>query len=32
MKNNPQINWTTREVHMVGTLIPHHDELEIIEQ
>ena len=32
MKNNPRIDWTTGEVHMIGTLIPCHDEPEIVEQ
>ena len=32
MKNNPQINWTTGEVHMLGTPVPWHDHPEIIEQ
>ena len=32
MKNNPQINWTTGEVQIIGTPTPHHDDLEIIEQ
>ena len=31
-KNNPRIDWTTGEVHMIGTPIPHHDELKIVEQ
>ena len=32
MKNNPQINWTIGEVHMIGTPIPRYDEPEILEQ
>ena len=32
MKNNPQIDWTTGEVHMLGTPVPRHDHPEIIEQ
>ena len=24
-KNNLRMNWTTREVHMIGTTVPHHD-------
>ena len=32
MKNNLHINWTTGEVHLVGTHIPQHNQLEIIEQ
>ena len=31
-KNNPWIDWTTGEVHMIGTPIPRHDEPRIIEQ
>ena len=31
-KNNLQINWGTREVQMIGTLITHHDNLKIVEQ
>ena len=32
MKNNPRIDWTMGEVHMIGTPIPHHDSPEIVEQ
>ena len=32
MKNNMRTHWTTREVHMIGTPIPRHDEPEMIEQ
>ena len=32
MKNNPQINWGIREVHMIGTPIPRHDEPEVVKQ
>ena len=32
MKNNPSIDWTTGEVHMIGTPVPCHDEPEMIEQ
>ena len=32
MKNNPQINWTIGEVHMIETPIPRYDEPEILEQ
>ena len=32
MKNNLKIDWTTGEVHMMGTFIPKHNEPEIIEQ
>ena len=31
-KNNPHINWTTGEVHLIGTPVPQHDGPEIIEQ
>ena len=31
-KNNLSINWTTGEVHLVGTPIPRHDEPRILEQ
>ena len=31
-KNNLRIDWTTGEVHLVGTPVPQHDKLEIIEQ
>ena len=31
-KNNLQIDWTTGEVHMMGTPIPCHDKPRIIEQ
>ena len=31
-KNNPWIDWTTGEVHIIGTPIPHHDEPEMIKQ
>ena len=31
-RNNPHINWTTGEVHLVGTPIPRHDEPKILEQ
>ena len=30
-RNNPSIDWTTGEVHLVGTPIPWHDKPEIIE-
>ena len=30
MKNNPQIDWTTGKVHMIGTPIPCHDEPQMI--
>ena len=32
MKNNPWIDWTTGEVHMIGTPIPRHDEPEMPKQ
>ena len=32
MKNNPQIDWTTGEVHMIGTPVPCHNKPEMIEQ
>ena len=32
MKNNPRIDWTTGEVHMIGTPIPRHNKPRIIEQ
>ena len=31
-KNNPSINWTTGEVHLVGTPILRHNEPKIIKQ
>ena len=31
-KNNPRINWTSREVRMMGTATPRHDEPEVVEQ
>ena len=31
-KNNPRIDWTTREVHMIGTLMSQHDEPEVLKQ
>ena len=31
-KNNPHINWTTGEVHLIGTPVPQYDGPEIIEQ
>lgn len=31
-KNNPRIDWTTGEVHMIGTLVPQHDEPEVLKQ
>ena len=31
-KNNLHIDWTTREVHLIGTPVPRHDEPEMIEQ
>ena len=31
-RNNPQINWEKREVHMIGTPVPRHDEPEVVEQ
>ena len=30
--NNLHIDWTTGEVHLIGTPIPQHDKLEMIEQ
>ena len=32
MKNNPWIDWGMGEVHMIGTLICRHDELEVDKQ
>ena len=32
MKNNLHIDWTTGEVHMIGTPIPQHDEPEMVKQ
>ena len=32
MKNNPKINWTTGEVHMIGTPVHRHDEPKVVEQ
>ena len=32
MKNNACIDWTTGEVHLIGTPIPRHDKPEIVEQ
>ena len=29
---NPKIDWTTREVSLIGTPIPRHDDLQIVEQ
>ena len=31
-KANPSINWTTGEVHLIGTSIPQHNEPEVLKQ
>ena len=31
-KNNPRINWAAREVHIIGTAVPRHDDPQMVEQ